>query len=122
MSRSLALLPAPVERDALAPARLDVAVEAVVGDVQRAAGEPLVERRIGVVEHRVPLLKPVQLLGLLDPPGLRIARRLLVDRRVVQQRVLAKLGRGVERLDLEQPRKLALSSYLAGGTTPIHSP
>ena len=64
-----AVLAAPVKRDALAPPRLDVPVEAVVGDVQRAAGEPLVERRIGVVEHRVPLLKPVQPLGLLDPPA-----------------------------------------------------
>ena len=68
--------------------------------------EPLVERRIGVVEHRVPLLKPVQPLGLLDPPSLGVARRLLIDRRVFQQRVLAKPGRRVERLDIEQAGKL----------------
>ena len=50
----LALLAAPVEGDALAAPGLDVAVEAVVGDVERAADEPLVERRVGVVEHLLP--------------------------------------------------------------------
>jgi hypothetical protein len=56
----LALLAAPVERDAVAVAGLDVAVDAVVGDVELAADEPLEERRVGPVEHRVPLLVPVQ--------------------------------------------------------------
>ena len=50
----LALLAAPVERDAVAAARLDVAVEAVVRRVQLAAGEPLVERRVRVVERPCP--------------------------------------------------------------------
>ena len=54
MSRSSPVLAAPVKRDAVAAARLDVAVQAVVGDVQLAADEPLVERRVGVVEHRAP--------------------------------------------------------------------
>ena len=103
-----AVLAAPVKRDALAAPRLDVPVEAVVGDVELAADEPFVERRIGVVEHRVPLLKPVQPLGLRHPPALRVACRLLVDRGVFQQRVLAKLARGVERLDIEQSRELAV--------------
>ena len=47
----LALLAAPVEGDPVAPAGLHVAVEAVVRGVQLAAGEPLVERRLGVVQH-----------------------------------------------------------------------
>ena len=92
----LALLAAPVERDAVAAAGLDVAVQAVVGGVQLAAGEPLVERRVGVVEDLGRLLEPVQLLGLLDPPALPVALGLVVDRRVVQQRLLAELLRRVE--------------------------
>ena len=71
----LALLAAPVEGDAVAVARLDVAVEAVVGDVQLAADEPLRERRVRPVEDLVPLLEPVQLLGLLGPPGLGVLVR-----------------------------------------------
>jgi hypothetical protein len=44
----VARLALPVERDLVAPARLDVAVEAVVGDVQLAADEPLGERQLPV--------------------------------------------------------------------------
>ena len=44
----------PVERDLVAVARLDVAVEAVVRDVELAADEPLGEREIPL-EDRVPL-------------------------------------------------------------------
>ena len=69
----LALLAAPVERDAVAVAGLHVAVEAVVGDVELAADEPLGERRVGLVEHLVPLLGPVQRLGLLGPERPRVA-------------------------------------------------
>src|SRR3954452_1343102 len=46
----LTLFSAPVERDAVAVAGLDVAVEAVVGRVQLAVGEPLVEGGVGFVE------------------------------------------------------------------------
>ena len=42
----LALLAGPVKRDAIAVAGLDVPVEAVVGHVQLAVVEPLVERRV----------------------------------------------------------------------------
>src|SRR5205085_8554928 len=55
-----------------------------------------------------PGAEPVQLLRLAGPPRLRIARRLLVDGRIAQQRLLAKLGRGLEALDLEQLRELAI--------------
>ena len=74
----LALLPAPVEGDLVAAAGLDVAVERVVRGVQLAAGEPLVEGRLRLVEHLVPLLEPVERLGLLGPPRLRVARGRLV--------------------------------------------
>ena len=41
----------PEQRDAVAVAGLDVAVEAVVGDVELAVVEPLRERRVRPVEH-----------------------------------------------------------------------
>ena len=89
----LALLAAPVEGDPVAVAGLDVAIEAVVGGVDLAVREPLVERRVGVVEVLGRLLEPVQVLGLLDPPALPVLLGLLVDRRVVEQRVLAETPR-----------------------------
>jgi hypothetical protein len=103
-----------VKGDAIAAPGDHVPVEAVVGDVQRAAGEPLVERRLVVVEHACPLLKPVQLLGLSDPPPQRVGCRLLVDVGVVQQRVVAELGRGLERLDVEQRRQLLIEGVTCG--------
>ncbi len=101
-----AVLAFPVQRDALTPPGDHVPIETVVGDVQRAAGEPLVERRIVVVEHARPLLKPVELLGLRDPPAQRIGGRILVDGRIVQQRLLAEGQRRLERLDVQQCREL----------------
>jgi hypothetical protein len=47
----------------------------------------------------------VQLLGLLRPPRLRIAGRLLIDGRVFEQGLLAKLRRGLEAFDVEQVRQ-----------------
>ena len=98
----LALLAAPVERDAVAVAGLHVAVDAVVGDVELAADEPLGVRRVGPVEHLVPLLLPVEGLGLLLPEALVVLVRLVVDRLVGDDRLLAELVRGRERLLLEQ--------------------
>ena len=112
----IALLPvlaAPVKRDALAPAGEDVAVQAVVGRVERAAREPLVERRIVVIEDSGPLLKPIELLGLSGPPGLRVARRLLVDLRIFEQGVFGKRGRWLKRLDLEQLGELLIERLAA---------
>ena len=53
----VARLAFPVVGDLVAEAGLDVAVEAVVGDVQRAADEPLRERRVPL-EDGVPRLEP----------------------------------------------------------------
>ena len=109
----LALLAVPVEGDPVAEAGLDVAVEAVVGDVQLAADEPLVERRVRVVEHLVPLLEPVQTLGLAHPPALPIRFGLLIDRRVVQRsRSRRNSAGGSKRLDLEQRGELLLELVL----------
>jgi hypothetical protein len=68
----LALLAGPVERDAIAAPRLDVAVNAVVRDVQLAVGEPLVERRVGIIENRRERLGPVERPRLLGPELVRV--------------------------------------------------
>ena len=103
-----AVLAAPVEGDAIASAGDHVTVQAVVGDVQSAAREPLVERRIVVVEHARPPLKPVQRLSLPRPPCLRVACGLLVHAGITQQRVLVKLGGRLERLDVQERCKLSV--------------
>src|ERR1019366_6476966 len=100
---------APMRAQAsIATPRDHMAIQAVVGDVERAAHEPLVEGRVVVVEHAVPLLEPVELLCLCDPPRLRVRGRLLVDRGVFQQCLLAKARGGLERLDVEQLGKLGV--------------
>ena len=57
----------PVDGDAVAVAGLDVAVDAVVGDVELAADEPLRERRVGPVQHLGERGVPGQPVGLLGP-------------------------------------------------------
>ena len=98
----LALLAVPVEGDAVAAAGLDVAVEAVLRGVERPVGEPLVERRVGVVEDLRRLLDPLQRSRLLGPPGERVGGGPRVDLGVVEERVAGELLRRREGLDLEQ--------------------
>ncbi len=62
----------PVQGDLVAVAVLDVPVDAVVRRVDGAAGEPLGERRVVPVQDPVPLLAPVQALGLLGPERLPV--------------------------------------------------
>ena len=57
----------PVDRDPVAVAGLDVAVDAVVGDVELAADEPLGDRRVGPVQHLGERCVPGQPVGLLGP-------------------------------------------------------
>ena len=92
------VLALPVVGDALAVARRDVAVEAVGGDVQLAAREPLGERRIRPVEDLVERLDPVELLGPRAPPRLGVVVRPLVDARVGGVRLRDELGRRREGL------------------------
>src|SRR6201999_1880789 len=99
---------APVVGDAVAVARLHVAVDAVVGDVQLAADEPLGERRVRPVEHLVPLLVPVQRLGALGPEPLVVLVRALVDRGVRDDRVLGEVLGRRERLLVEELLQLLL--------------
>ncbi len=93
----------PVVRHAVAQSRGHMAVEAVGADVELAADEPLRIRRLPRVEL-VPRLHPVEPVALLRPEGAEALLRggALVDRRVVQQRRGAKLGRGLEGAVLAQ--------------------
>jgi hypothetical protein len=117
----LALLAAPVEGHPVAPAGLHVAVERLVRGVQLPAHEPLVERRLRLVEHGVPGLRPVeQLLRLLRPPRLGVPRGLLIDRLVLDQSLLAELrGRLEDRL-VEKLRQLLLDLLSGGLGGPFH--
>ena len=110
----LALLAAPVERDAVAVAGLDVPVDAVLGHVELAADEPLGERRVAPVEHLVPLAGPLQGLGLLGPEPLGIALRPLVHRGVGDDRVLGEAGGRREGLLVQQPLELRLERRSVG--------
>ena len=116
----LALLPAPVERDAVAVAGLDVAVDAVVGDVELAAHEPLRVRRVGPVEHLVPLLLPVEGFRLLLPEALVVLVGLVVDRLVGHHGLLPEPVGRRELLLLEQLFEPALErSGVSHGALPF---
>ena len=56
-----------MDGDPVAVAGLDVAVDAVVGDVELAADEPLGERRLRPVQHLGERCRPRQPVGLLRP-------------------------------------------------------
>src|SRR6185503_20581056 len=105
----LALLSSPVERHAVAAAGVDVAVERLRRRVQLPADEPPVEGGLRLVEHRVPRLGPVeQLLRLPCPPGHRVLGGLLVDRLVLDQRVLTEVRGRLEELLVEKLSELPL--------------
>ena len=68
----------PVVGHLVAVTVLDVPVDAVVGDVELAADEPLRERLVRPVEDLGPLLRPGQPLGLLGPEGQPVGIGLVV--------------------------------------------
>ena len=83
-------LPLPIEGHLVAPARGHMAVEAVVGDVQGAADEPLGEGQVpfqGGVEVAVPV---EELSGLAGPERLEVGLGFGV------QRFIGREGRGRE--------------------------
>src|SRR5262249_36195452 len=67
------------ERRLVAPQTLEVPIETVVGDVQRAADEPLREGRLPL-EHALPARVPAQLSGHVGPESFRIVERAAVER------------------------------------------
>ena len=63
----------------LAPG-IQVAVDAVVGHIDLAAGEPFELRLLEIgLGYRVPLLDPIQLLGGLSPESIGVIYRFLID-------------------------------------------
>jgi len=79
--------------DLVSEAGFDVAVEAVVGDVQLAADEPFREWGIPI-EDGVPLLEPRDVIfGLLGPEGLEVLG-VVVDLRIGDDGVAPEVGRG----------------------------
>ncbi len=84
----------PEEGHLVAVAGGDVSVEAALGDVERAAHEPLRERQFPI-EDRVPLLAPVERERLFRPEALPIVLGLVVDRGAGDEGVLGEsLRRG----------------------------
>ena len=90
----VARLALEVDGDLVAAPGGDVAVEAVVGDVELAADEPLGVRQLPLAD-RVPVLRPVEQLGrLAGPEALVVLGRLVVHPRADDERVaLDVLGR-----------------------------
>ena len=72
----------PVDSDLIAPPSIDVTIEAIVGEICAAAIKPSKKWRIRVVEHRVPLLEPMQLSSRFCPKGFGILNTFLVERPV----------------------------------------
>ena len=98
----VARLADPVVGDLVAEAALDVPVDAVVGDVELAAGEPLGERQVPF-ERRLEWRRPVEPLArALRPERLEVGVGLLVEggRRVGLRRE-RRVGREGPRLGHE---------------------
>ena len=67
------------QRELVAAARRDVAVERVVARVEDAAGEPPVDGRRGAVEHLLGTAAPRDRLGRLAPEGVRLLEAAKVE-------------------------------------------
>ena len=96
----VAALALEVVRDLLAPSRLDVAVEAVVGDVELAPEEPLGEGEVpfqDLVERAVPADVLLRLLG---PERLGIGIGCVMEARVGDPRLGSELGARSKRASL----------------------
>ena len=59
----------PDQRQLVLVGGLDVPVQGVVDDVAARSGEPAVVRGVGIVQHPIPLLEPVQVVGRVLPIG-----------------------------------------------------
>ena len=70
----------PVDGDPVTVACLDVAVHAVVGDVELAVGEPLRERSLRPVEDLGEGFRPRQALGLGRPSGVSLSSLVHIGR------------------------------------------
>src|SRR6202035_1291495 len=96
----VALLPLEVIGDLLAPASLDMTVQAVVRDVHLAADEPLGERDLPL-EHRVIRLVPGDvLLRLLGPQALGVSCGRFEEALILRPRLGEELRARRERASL----------------------
>ena len=93
----------PVVGDLVAAAGIDVAIEAVHGDIELTAVEPLGKGGIPL-EDGVPGAIPIELCRLAGPIGLWVSRGPLVDRGVVDVRLSREFGRRREPSLLEKQR------------------
>ncbi len=75
----IAGLALPAQSDAIAVARFDVPIEAVVCDVQLSVGEPFRERGVRPVEHLGEGSVPVQFTRLIGPEALAVRCGALVE-------------------------------------------
>ena len=97
-----ALLALPVERDPVAMPGVHVPVQAVVGGIEHAVGEPGVEGRVAVVEDCLERGLPVQSLPRLpSPPGRGVGSGLLVDTGIGDLGRCGEIGGRRDLLDLD---------------------
>ena len=94
-SANLARLALPDDGGLVLAAGLDMAVDAVVGEVELSPYKPLSPRAVPL-QHPVPLFEPVQLAGHARPEFIRIVYRLFVQAFIFVHafdvRLLAELG------------------------------
>ena len=62
--------------------RLDVAVDGVVARVELAAGKPSIDRYVGIVQHAIPALFPVDTFRRFGPEFRRVLDRTPVNVRI----------------------------------------
>ena len=101
---AVARLAFPVDGDPVAESGLHVAVDAVVGHVELAVGEPLGERCLRPVQHLGERGRPGQPIGLLGPEGQPVLVGLAVQ-------LLARIGLLGER----RRRRIRRRAYGVGG-------
>ena len=113
-SRSSTGSPSEVERDLVAEPRLDVAVQAVVGDVERAADVPLRIRKVPLQKRRERLeprdpLATLALPELLERDFVDVRLRVRLRREVGWWRIAPVLGE--QRLDRLVRHAMGSRSY-----------
>jgi len=82
----------PVIGDLVTTPGVDVAIEAVHGDIELATAEPLGKGGIPL-EHGIPGAIPIELCRFSGPVPLRVSRGLFVDLRVVDICLRREIGR-----------------------------
>ena len=82
----------PDQRNLVAASGRDVSIDRVPAGVEPAIREPVIERRVGVVEHAVPPLLPVDRFGGLGPELLRTIDRAAIGLGIAPRHWLTPCG------------------------------